>query len=156
ALVLDGASVTAALLVVTEILRAPVVDRAGTPGDLRSLVLMYGAYSAVMLGCAGALCTVSTRALRRSATRMMFAVGWQAAAAFAQGLAIVLSSELWNAISDFSVALGLLTTVAAALTAPLRREGDSAQTGAPKVSGVGTGLVVVSLLGVPIGVVWSL
>jgi diguanylate cyclase (GGDEF)-like protein len=156
ALVLDGASVTAALLVVTELLRAPVIDHPGTPGDLRWLVLIYGGYSAVMLGCAGALCTVSTRALRPPTTILLFAVAWQAVAAFAHGLAIVLSSELWNTVSDFSVALGLLTTVAAVLAAPPRREGGSARAGAPKVSAVGIGLVVVSLLGVPVGVVWSL
>src|SRR5919199_6454926 len=100
-----------------------------------------------MLGGAGALCTVSTAALRRSSTVMIFAVAWQAAAAFAQGLAIVLSSELWNTVSDFSVALGLLTTAAATLAAPARREGGSARAAAPKVSPVGIGLVVVSLLG---------
>ena len=68
ALVLDGAIVTVALLVVTEVLRTPLVNPADAPDDLRLLVLTYGAYAAVMLGGAGTLCTVSTAAPRRSAT----------------------------------------------------------------------------------------
>ena len=66
ALVVDGLIVTVALLTVTEVLRAPLVNPVGAPDDLRSLVLAYGGYAAVMLGGAGALCTVSTAALRTS------------------------------------------------------------------------------------------
>ena len=70
-LLIDGLVITAALLVVTEVLRTPLVNPVGAPDDLRSLVLAYGGYAAVMLGAAGAMCTVSTAALRRSATVMI-------------------------------------------------------------------------------------
>ena len=63
ALIVDGLIVTTALLTVTEVLRAPLVNPVGAPDDLRSLVLAYGGYAAVMLGGAGALCTVSTLSL---------------------------------------------------------------------------------------------
>ena len=81
ALVVDGLTITVALLSVTEVLRNPLVNPVGAPDDLRSLVLAYGGYAAVMLGGAGALCTVSTKALRRSVSVLLGAVAWQAAAA---------------------------------------------------------------------------
>ena len=89
ALVLDGLIVTVALLTVTEVLRAPLVNPVGAPDDLRSLVLAYGGYAAVMLGGAGALCTVSTAALRRSVSVMLGAVAWQAAAGVFEAMAII-------------------------------------------------------------------
>ena len=123
ALVVDGAVITVALLVVTEVLRTPLVNPVGAPDDLRSLVLAYGGYAAVMLGGAGALCTVSTAALRRSVSVMIGAVAWQASAACFEAMAIISPSWVWTAGSDVSVALGLQTVVvAAALRAdPVRR-----------------------------------
>ena len=156
ALVLDGAVVTAALLVVTEVLRTPLVDPAGAPSDLQSLVLTYGAYAAVMLGGAGTLCTVSTAALRRSATVMMGAVACQASAACAEAMAIVAPSMVWTAMSDVSVALGLQAVVLAAAYAPTSTADRSARASAPRVSPWGMTLVVLAMLGMPLAIGYGL
>jgi diguanylate cyclase (GGDEF)-like protein/PAS domain S-box-containing protein len=155
-LVLDGVVITVALLVVTEILRYPVVNPADAPEDLRTLVLAYGGYAAVMLGGAGALCTVSTAALRRSATVMIGAVAFQASAASSEAMAIVSSSSLWVAASDISVALGLQTVVLAAAYAPTTTSDRSARATAPRVSPWGMALVVLAMLTVPVALGHSL
>jgi diguanylate cyclase (GGDEF)-like protein/PAS domain S-box-containing protein len=156
ALALDGAIVTVALLVVTEVLRTPLVNPVGAPEDLRSLVLTYGAYAAVMLGGAGTLCTVSTAALRRSTTVMIGAVACQASAACAEAMAIVAPSMVWTAMSDVSVALGLQAIVLAAAYAPTTSTDRSARAAAPRVSPWGMALVVLAMLGVPAAIVFSL
>jgi diguanylate cyclase (GGDEF)-like protein len=156
ALVLDGAVVTVALLVVTEVLRTPLVNPAGAPDDLRSLVLIYGGYAAVMLGGAGALCTVSTASLRRSATVMIVAVACQASAACAEAMAIVAPSMLWTAVSAVSVVLGLQTVVLATARAPRAGADRSSRASAPRVSPLGMALTAVAMLGVPLVIGLSL
>ncbi|SOE00343.1 diguanylate cyclase domain-containing protein [Blastococcus haudaquaticus] len=152
ALVVDGLVITVALLVVTEVLRTPLVNPADAPEDLRSLVLMYGAYGAAMLGGAGALCTVSTAALRRSASILIGAVAWQATAGVAEAMAIVDPSALWTAVSDVSVAMGLQTVVLAASFAPRRFADHTAKASAPVVSPIGMALVVGALLSLPVAI----
>ena len=153
ALLVDGAVVTISLLVVTEVLRAPIVSPMDAPDDVRVLVLAYGAYAAVMLGGAGALCTVSTAALRRSATTLIGAVGCQAMAAASEGLAIVSPSPLWTAASDLSVAVALLAAALATLRAPARFEGRGMRASAPVASPVGLALVVGAMLSLPASIV---
>ncbi|SNR45907.1 diguanylate cyclase domain-containing protein [Blastococcus mobilis] len=152
ALVVDGLIITVALLTVTEVLRTPLVNPAGAPDDLRSLVLAYGGYAAVMLGGGAALCTVSTAALRRSASIMMGAVGWQALAACAEAMAIIEPSWVWTATSDVAVALGMQTVVVAASFAPRRRTKQTARDSAPQVSRLGLLLVVGAMLSLPIAI----
>ncbi|MCW2531512.1 MAG: hypothetical protein JWP62_1082 [Blastococcus sp.] len=154
ALVVDGLIITAALLTVTEVLRAPLVNPVGAPDDLRSLVLAYGGYAAVMLGGAGALCTVSTAALRRSVSVMLGAVAWQAVAACCEAMAIVSPSWVWTAGSDVAVALGLQTVVIAAGFAPTCFADRSARAGAPKVSPLGMFLVVGAMLSLPLALAY--
>src|SRR5215212_33349 len=149
ALVVDGLIITVALLVVTEVLRTPLVNPVGAPDDLRSLVLAYGGYAAVMLGGAGALCTVSTKALRRSVSVMLGAVAWQAAAACCEAMAIISPSWIWTAGSDVAVALGLQTVVIAAAFAPTGFADRSARAAAPQVSPLGMFLVVAAMLSLP-------
>ena len=154
ALIVDGAVTTAAVLVVTEVLRTPLDNPAGAPEDLRSLVLTYGGYAAVMLGGAGTLCTVSTAALRRSATIMIGAVAAQASAAWFEAMAIVAPNALWTAGSDVAVALGLQAVVLAvhARSAPLHRPhrpGGRARSPAR----IGIVLVFASLLALPLTIV---
>jgi PAS domain S-box-containing protein len=156
ALLVDGAVTTAAVLVITEVLRTPLVNPVGAPDDLRSLVLTYGGYAAVMLGGAGTLCTVSTTALRRSATIMIGAVAAQAAAAWFEAMAIVAPNALWTAASDIAVALGLQAIVLAVSAAPLRFTDRTARAAAPVASPVGIVLVFVSLLGLPLAIGLSL
>jgi len=155
ALVVDGAMVTTALLVMTEVLRTPLVDPVGTPDDLRSLVLAYGGYAAAMLGTGAALCTVSTAALRRSVTTMVLAVGLQATAAFSEAMAIIAPSPLWTACSDLAVALALQATVVAALRAPDRYDDRSARASAARVSPVGLVLLVGAVLSLPLALALS-
>jgi hypothetical protein len=93
ALIVDGLVITVALLVVTATLSVPAVDPIGAPDGRRLLILAYGAYGAIMLGAAGAMCTVSTAALRRSATILVVAVGLQSAAAAAEAMAIASPSR---------------------------------------------------------------
>jgi diguanylate cyclase (GGDEF)-like protein/PAS domain S-box-containing protein len=156
ALVVDGAMITVALLVLTEVIRTPLGNPVGAPEDLRSLVLVYGAFTAVILGAGGALCTVSTAALRRAATAMLGAVVLQATAASCEAMAIVTPSPLWTAGSDVAVALALQATVLAALRAPDRYADHSARAAAPRVSPAGLALVVVAVLGLPLALVVSL
>ena len=149
ALVVDGLIITVALFVVTEVLRTPLADPAGAPEDLRSLVLAYGGYAAVMLGGAAALCTVSTAALRRSVSILMGAIAWQALAAFAEAMAILYPSQLWTACSDVAVAMSLLTLVIAASHAPSRFTDRTARDSAPHVSRRGMMLTVLAMLSLP-------
>ncbi|MGY2126942.1 diguanylate cyclase domain-containing protein [Blastococcus sp. SYSU DS0617] len=150
ALVVDGLLTTTALLVVTEVLRTPLVGPAGAPEDLRSLVLAYGGYAAVMLGGAGALCTVSTQALRRGATTMIGAVAAQATASACEAMAIVTPSALWTAGSDLAVATALLLSTLAVHQAPLRMADRTARASAPVVGAAGVALVVVAMAGLPV------
>src|SRR3954454_10863644 len=152
ALVVDGLIIAVALLVLTEVLRTPLVNPVGAPDDLRSLVLAYGGYAAVMLACAGALCTVSTAALRRSVSVMMGAVAWQALAACAEAMAIVDPSWVWTATSDVAVAMGLQTIVIAASLAPGRPAGRTARDSAPVVSPLGLMLVIGAMLSLPLAI----
>ncbi|NEK84234.1 diguanylate cyclase [Blastococcus saxobsidens] len=155
ALVVDAAIVVSAILVITELLRTPLVSPANAPEDLRSLVLVYGAYAAVMLGGVGALCTVSTAAMRRSATTLIAGVSLQACAAGAEAMAIVDPSWGWTAVSDYAVAASLLCAGLAAHRAPLGPTDRSARAAAPQVSPAGLSLVVAAILGVPAAMVWG-
>lgn len=152
ALLVDGAVVTVSLLVVTEVLRAPIVQPMDAPDDVRTLVLAYGTYAAIMLGGAGALCTVSTAALRRSATTLIGSVACQAAAAGAEAMAIVSPSPLWTAASDVAVTAALLASALAVLRAPERFEGRGVRATAPVVSPVGMALVIAAMLSLPVSI----
>ncbi|RBY93914.1 hypothetical protein DQ244_00620 [Blastococcus sp. TBT05-19] len=153
ALAVDGAVVVASILVVTEVLRTPLVSPANAPEDLRSLVLTYGAYAALMLGGAGVMCTVSTAAMRRAATTLLVGVSLQACAAGAEAMAIVAPSWTWTAVSDGAVAAALLAASLATYRAPLRAVGHTARDAAPQVSPVGLALVAAAVLGVPTALV---
>jgi diguanylate cyclase (GGDEF)-like protein/PAS domain S-box-containing protein len=156
ALIVDGLVITTALLVVTEVLRTPMVNPADAPEDLRSLVLAYGGYAAVMLGGAGAVCSVSTAALRRTVSVMIGAVAWQAAAAVFEAMAIIQPSWVWVAGSDASVALGMQTLVIAAGFAPTRFSDRSPRATAPVVSPLGMLLVLAGMLCLPLAIGVSL
>ncbi|WP_346621219.1 diguanylate cyclase domain-containing protein [Blastococcus montanus] len=155
ALVVDGAVVITAILVITEVLRTPLRNPVGAPEDLRSLVLLYGAYAAVMLGGAGALCTVSTAALRRSATTLLVGIAAQSVGAGAEAMAIVSPVWIWTATSDVAVAVALLAVALAPYRAPLRFTGRSAREAAPQVSPVGLSLVIAAVLGLPLAILSS-
>ncbi len=152
ALFVDGAVVTTSLIVVTEVLRAPVVQPLDAPDDMRALVLAYGAYAAITLGMAGATCTVSTAALRRSATTLVGAVACSSLAAGAEATAIVTSAPVWTAVADVAVCLALLTTALAVVRAPARLEGRG-RAAMPVASPIGLALVVGAMLSLPLSIV---
>jgi diguanylate cyclase (GGDEF)-like protein/PAS domain S-box-containing protein len=156
ALVVDGLMITLGLFVVSEVVSTPGIRPDDAPADLRSLVLMYGGYAAVMLGAAGVLCTVATRALRRSVSLMMGAVACQACAAVCEAMAILAPHPLWTAGSDVAVLLGLLLPLHAAGEAPLRDAGRGARAAAPQVSAAGMSLVVLGVLALPFALGLSL
>ncbi|WP_104524878.1 diguanylate cyclase domain-containing protein [Blastococcus atacamensis] len=153
ALAVDGAVVVASIVVVTEVLRTPLVTPADAPDDLRSLVLAYGAYAALVLGGAGALCTVSTTAMRRSATTLLVGISLQAGAAGAEAMAIVSPSWTWTALSDGAVAGALLCAGLAASRAPVTGAERTARASTPRISVAGLVLVVAAVLGVPAALV---
>jgi diguanylate cyclase (GGDEF)-like protein/PAS domain S-box-containing protein len=153
ALAVDGLVVTTALIVLTEVLRTPLVNPVGAPDDLRSLVLLYGVYAAVMLGFAGATCTVSTAALRPAATALIGAVTLQSTAAAAEAMAIVSPSPGWTAVSDVAVASALLAAAFAAHRAPLHLDERGARASAPVVSPLGLVLVVGAMLSLPVAII---
>jgi diguanylate cyclase (GGDEF)-like protein/PAS domain S-box-containing protein len=102
-----------------------------------------------MLGGAGALCTVSTAALRRSVSVLIGAVAFTAAAACFEAMAIISPSWVWTAGSDLSVAGSMITLVIAAGFAPTRFSGHSPRASAPRVTPLGMLLVVVAMLSLP-------
>jgi diguanylate cyclase (GGDEF)-like protein/PAS domain S-box-containing protein len=155
ALAVDGAVVIVAILVITEVLRTPLVSPAGAPDDQRSLVLAYGAYAALMLGAAGVMCTVSTAAMRRAATTLLVGVSLQAFAAGAEAMAIVDPSWGWTAVGDSAVAAALLAGTLATYRAPLRPVGRTARDAAPRISPLGLVLVVAAVLGMPAALVFG-
>ncbi|MDT0277339.1 diguanylate cyclase domain-containing protein [Blastococcus goldschmidtiae] len=150
ALIVDGLLTTTALLVITELLRTPLLDPAGTPGDLRALVLVHGGCTAVLLGGAGALCAVSTQALRSAATTMIGAVAAQATGSACEAMGIVAPSPLWTAGSDLAVAAALLLSALAVHRAPLRTADRTARASAPVVGTAGVALVVLAMAGLPV------
>ncbi|MCA0144908.1 diguanylate cyclase domain-containing protein [Blastococcus sp. LR1] len=156
ALAVDGAVVIVAILVITEVLRTPLVSPANAPDDQRSLVLAYGAYAALMLGAAGVMCTVSTAAMRRAATTLLVGVSLQAFAAGAEAMAIVDPSWGWTAVGDSAVAAALLAGTLATYRAPLRPVGRTARDAAPQISPVGLVLVVAAVLGMPAALVFGM
>jgi hypothetical protein len=156
ALAVDGLMITVGLFVVAEVIATPGIRPDDAPPELRSLVLMYGGYAAVMLGGAGALCTVSTRALRPTVNAMMGAVACQALAAASEGMAIVAPSPLWTAGSDAAVATSLLLCLHAAALAPRRFADHRARDAAPRVGVGGLVLVVLGVLSLPLALALSL
>jgi diguanylate cyclase (GGDEF)-like protein/PAS domain S-box-containing protein len=153
-LIVDGLVITVAVLAVTEVLRAPLSHAAGAPDELRSLVLAYGAYGAVMLGGVSALCTVATRAYRTAATVLLGAVTLQVVAAAAEAMAIVAPTWQWTAVADVGVLVALQACALAVCTAPRRVDRRSARDSAPVVSPGGLFLVVGALASLPAAIVF--
>ncbi|TQN37978.1 PAS domain S-box-containing protein/diguanylate cyclase (GGDEF)-like protein [Blastococcus colisei] len=155
-LVVEGALITTAMLVVTEVLHAALIDPVEAPDALRTLVFAYGAYGALMLGGIGALCTVSTAALRSASTVLIVAVTCQSAAAGAEAIAIVSPATMWTAVSDASVAAAMLASTLAVHLAPLRLPERGPRASAPVVSPVGLAMITNSMLTLPAALIGGL
>ncbi|MEU2348305.1 diguanylate cyclase [Modestobacter sp. NPDC049651] len=154
ALVLDGLAVTVALLVVTHtLLVGPAVRSGGVPADLRPVVIGYGTYTAVAVGLAAALCTVSARALRRAATATLAATGFIGVAAAAMAAHVLHSADAWQLLIDLATLLALHHGVRAVAEAPPGPLGARRADTEPVVSVTGLAITVGSLVGLPVTVV---
>jgi diguanylate cyclase (GGDEF)-like protein/PAS domain S-box-containing protein len=156
-LVLDGVLVTVALVVVIDVLVLSPALRPGTLSpDLALLVVSYGIYPAAALGLAGALCTVTTRALRRSATAMIVMTAFQGLASALLAVLVFRPDAAIVGAADVATVLAFFTGVLAVRLAPT----DTADTSpaATKPTATGAGLVIVSgaLIGVPATLVTAL
>ncbi|KQS68859.1 hypothetical protein ASG41_08110 [Modestobacter sp. Leaf380] len=141
----DGAMVTASLLVVSDVL---VFSPAA---DVTPLAAAYGVYAAVAVGTAGALCTVSTRALRRSATAMIASTSLIALATVMLALGIADPSQAWQAVGDVAVVLALEASVLAITSSPLScSRHEDPRAGAPRVNFLGLAITVGATVGLPV------
>jgi diguanylate cyclase (GGDEF)-like protein len=150
-LALDGVLVTASLVVVADVLMlAPALRPGEVRPDLRPLVLGYGLYPAVAIGLAGALCTVTTRSARRSATAMIVMTAFLGlSSALLAVLIVAPSSAVLTVAADVSVVLAVVTGVLAVQLAPTGRTVASPAAAQPTVTPAGLGVTVVALIGVP-------
>jgi len=146
-LVLDGVLATVGLVIVADVLvLSPAMRPGAIPVDLQPLVLGYGIYPAVAMGVVGALCTVSTAAVQRSATGMIVMTAFLALASGLLAAHIVSPDGPWAGMADVAIVLALVVGVrvvefAAAPSGPA----DAS----PTINAAGVGIVVLALGGVP-------
>ncbi|MGY5882394.1 diguanylate cyclase domain-containing protein [Modestobacter lacusdianchii] len=154
-LVVDGAMVTVALVIVADVL---VLSPALAPGaispGLKPLVLAYGIYPAVAVGLVGALCTVSTAAVRRPATAMIVMTGLLGVAASCLALQVLRPGGLWSATGDVAIAGALVVGVRAVQLAGAAGAANAGS--APVVNTAGVAVDVLALGGVPVTLVLAL
>ncbi|KQS60673.1 hypothetical protein ASG36_07245 [Geodermatophilus sp. Leaf369] len=146
-LLVDGLLVTLSLLVVTDLL----VFTAEGAGALGPLAVGYGSYAAVAVGLGGALCTVSTRALRQSATAVVVGIALSALASSMLAVSLLYPLQLWQAVGDGAVLLALeafLLAIAAAPRTVAADQGPRAR--APRINPIGLGITVAALFGLPL------
>jgi diguanylate cyclase (GGDEF)-like protein len=146
-LALDGVMVTVALVVAVDVL---VLSPALAPGalapQLHPAAVGYSLYPAVAVGLAGALCTVSTAEMRRSATLMLTTTTLAGLSAALVAVHIAAPSPLWTAAINTAALLSLVCAVRAADSAP--RTASPAQD-RTAVNPAGAAVQLVALFGVP-------
>ncbi|KGH46724.1 hypothetical protein IN07_10765 [Modestobacter caceresii] len=156
-LVIDGVLVTLALVVVADVLvLAPAVTPGAIDPDLLPLVLAYGIYPAVAVGVVGALCTVSTAAVRRPATAMILMTGLLGLASALLAVHIVQPGTTWAAAADVAIAGALVAAVHAVQLASAVPGRSSAADSTPTVNSAGLVIDVLALIGVPVTLVTAL
>jgi diguanylate cyclase (GGDEF)-like protein/PAS domain S-box-containing protein len=156
-LVIDGLLATVALVVVADVLvLSPALRPGAVAGDLQPLVLVYGIYPAVAMGVVGALCSVTTAAVKRSATGMVVMTGLLGLASALLAVHIVQPGRGWAAAADVAIVLALVCGVrVVALAAAHQRAGRAAEE-APVINPAGGAVVVGALVGVPVTVLTAL
>jgi diguanylate cyclase (GGDEF)-like protein len=149
-LVIDGLLATVALVVVADVLvLTPALRPGAIAPELQPLVLAYGLYPAVAMGVVGALCTVTTAAVTRSATGIVAMTGLLGLASATQAVYIVRPDGVWAVVGGIAVVLALVCGVRAvelAGTGPAPATG----TGPGAINAAGAVIVVVALVGVPL------
>jgi diguanylate cyclase (GGDEF)-like protein/PAS domain S-box-containing protein len=155
-LALDGLAITIALVILTDVLVLnPAVTSGVVSGARQPLVLAYGLYPAVAVGLAGALCTVSTVALRRSATAMLVMTTLLGLASAMLAALMVRPSPVWETGADVASLLAMVAGACAAELAPSRDRTDRTTT-VSAINAVGLAITVVALFGVPVTLVAAL
>ncbi|MGY1844759.1 diguanylate cyclase domain-containing protein [Modestobacter sp. SYSU DS0875] len=153
-LVVDGLTVTVALVIVGDVL---VLSPALAPGalapHLQPVVLAYGLYPAVAIGVVGALCTVSSEAVHRSATAIIQMTGLIGLASALVAAEFLVPAGALVAVSDVAVLLALATglrAVALAPAGPAPTDPAASIEPVPRVNAAGVAIVVLALVGVPV------
>jgi diguanylate cyclase (GGDEF)-like protein len=156
-LALDGVLVAVALMVAADVLvLSPALRPGALDPALRPLVLGYGLYPAVARGLAGALCTVTARAVRRSATAMIAMIGLQGLASGLLALLVFRSDATIVGAADVAVVLALAAGVRAVQLAPAEVAEPGSAAAAPTVTVAGLVIVAGALTGVPVLLVAAL
>ncbi|WP_369130472.1 diguanylate cyclase domain-containing protein, partial [Modestobacter roseus] len=148
-LVIDGLMVTVALVIVADVL---VLSPALAPGalapQLQPVVLVYGLYPAVVLGAVGALCTVSSEAVHRSATAIIQMTALLGLASSLVAAHFLAPLDVLVAVSDVAVLLALATGLRAVALAPTGATASGEPV--PRVNAAGVAIDVLALVGVPV------
>jgi diguanylate cyclase (GGDEF)-like protein/PAS domain S-box-containing protein len=152
ALLIDGLAVTLAMLTIADVLvLSPALHAGVVPVAVEPLSVAYACYAAVAVGLAGALCTVSTAALRRSAVMMIAVTGLLAVAALLLALSLVEPGHAVQALGDLACVLAMEAGFLAVRRAP-RRAGRPREEG-PQVNPAGLAITLGALFGLPVTLV---
>ncbi|GAB4082242.1 diguanylate cyclase [Modestobacter muralis] len=153
-LVVDGVMVAFALVVVADVLvLSPALSPGAVRGDLLPLVIGYGVYPALAIGLVGALCTVSTAAVRRPATAVTATTVLVGASSALQAVYIVVPSTLWAGAADAAVVAALVVAVRAVRLAVAAAGTGVPSDTTPVVNAAGVAVQVAALVGVPVTLV---
>ncbi len=156
-LALDGVLVAVALVVVADVLLvAPALLPGAVDGDLVPLVIGYAGYPAVALGVVGALCTVTSRAVRRAANAVIGMTAFQALAAAMLAVLVIERGAVWVLVADVASVLALITAVLAVRLAPVDVPSPTSPDGRASITGAGLVVTCGALVGVPVTLVAAL
>ncbi|SCX40218.1 PAS domain S-box-containing protein/diguanylate cyclase (GGDEF) domain-containing protein [Klenkia marina] len=147
-LAVDGVAVVLALAVVTDVLALHSPD---LTQPVSAVTLGYAGYAVVAVGLTGALCTVSTRDLQRTATAMVVASVGVALATAMLAVGNDRPTLLWQALGDAASVVALEACVVAVRCMPRARPGrDDVLAQSPRVVPAGLLVTVLSLGGLPV------
>jgi diguanylate cyclase (GGDEF)-like protein/PAS domain S-box-containing protein len=150
-LVIDGLLATVSLVIVADVLvLSPALSPGAISPDLQPLVLAYAIYPAVAMGVVGALCTVTTAAVKRSATGMILMTGLLGLASALLAVHIVQPERGWAGAADVAIVLALMGGVRVVALAAENSAAPAAVEGAAVVNASGVVIVVGALVGVPV------
>ncbi|MFQ1003214.1 diguanylate cyclase domain-containing protein [Modestobacter sp. SSW1-42] len=149
-LVIDGVMVAFALVLVADVLvLSPALSPGAVPHDLFPVVIGYGVHPALAIGIVGALCTVSTAAVRRPATAMVAMTGLFGLASALLAVHVLAPAGLWADVADVAVVAALVVGVRAVQLAAETAAAPSPADAVPVVNAAGVAVQVVALVGVP-------
>ena len=149
-LVIDGLLALMSLVVIADVLvLSPALAPGAIQADLQPLVLAYGIYPAVAMGVVGALCTVTTAAVTRSASGMILMTGLLGLASALLAVHIVQPQTGWAGAADVAIVLALTCGVRVVALAGAEPAIPDPADGEGTVNRAGVVVVVLALVGVP-------